>query len=86
MENFIRTTGKQGVFIDEYQGKISLCAAYESNDGKSYRKWGKEQIRRDEYAEKATPVKVTLGDKDNVINILREIAAAVGIESQDVPF
>jgi hypothetical protein len=86
MGNFISTTGKQGIFIDEYQGKISLCAAYESNDGKSYRKWAKEQIRRDKYAEKATPVKVNLGNKDNVINVLREIAAAVGIEPQDVPF
>jgi hypothetical protein len=86
MENFIRTIGKQGVFVDEYQGKISLCAAYESGEGKAYRKWGKEQTKRDEYAEKATPVKVTLGTKENALEVLRQIAVAAGVLSNDVPF
>jgi hypothetical protein len=85
MNEIIKTGEKTGVKVEEYKGVISLSAQNIAGD-KNYTKWGKEQIRRDEYAEKATPVKVTLGDKDNVINILREIAAAVGIESQDVPF
>jgi hypothetical protein len=44
------------------------------------------QKGKGEFQEKSWPVKVTLGNKDNVINVLREIAAAVGIEPQDVPF
>jgi hypothetical protein len=85
MDKIIKTGEKTGIKVEDYKGVISLSAQNVVGD-KSYTKWAKEQIRRDEYAEKATPVKVNLGNKDNVVNVLREIAAAVGIESQDVPF
>jgi hypothetical protein len=85
MDKIIKTGEKTGVKVEEYKGVISLSAQNIAGE-KNYTVWAMYQKGKGEFQEKSWPVKVTLGDKDNVINILREIAAAVGFESQDVPF
>ena len=85
MDEIIKTGERTGLKVEEYKGIISLSAQNIVGD-RNYAVWALYQKGKGEFQEKAWPVKVVLGDKDNVVNILREIAAAVGIESHDVPF
>lgn len=85
MDKIIKTGEKTGIKVEEYKGVISLSAQNVVGD-KNYAVWAMYQKGKGEFQEKSWPVKVTLGNKENVVNVLREIAAAVGIESQDVPF
>jgi calcineurin-like phosphoesterase family protein len=63
MANFIRTSEHGGFEVQEYNGKWSLCSAWEGKDGTVRVNWGKRQNGKDQYAEKATPIKVDhLGD------------------------
>jgi hypothetical protein len=64
-ETFIRTSEHGGFLINEYQGKYSLNSAWESDDGTVRQNWGKRQKGKDQYAEKATPIKVDIGDKEH---------------------
>ena len=72
-DNFIRTSGTQGVIMQEYNGKYSMSSAWEGKDGKINMTWAKLQTGRDEFAAKATPVKVGLGEKDVAIGVLRTL-------------
>jgi hypothetical protein len=54
----------EGILLDEYQGKYSLCAANKDKDGKVYSKWGYPQKFGEKVPiDKSLPWKVTLGDK-----------------------
>lgn len=64
MEDFIRTHKSNGIVPQQYKGNYSLAAAYETKGGKVNMKWGKEQVGMDQFADKATPVKISLGDKE----------------------
>lgn len=70
MGDFIRTSGTSGIVLESYNEKYSLASAWESKEGKTMLRWAKEQRGRDEYAEKATPTKVTLGDKVTATGVL----------------
>lgn len=39
--------------------------------------WAREQVKKDEFKEKATPIKVYLGEKESALKALREIYAVL---------
>jgi len=41
MGEFVRTSEKGGFEVQEYNGKWSLCSAWEGKDGKVRVNWGK---------------------------------------------
>ena len=88
-DNFMRTKESNGVVLQEYKEIYSLASAWEGKDGKVMLRWAKNQKGRDEYDEKATPTKVTLGDRKTAIVtcllILKEITGKDYIEEGE-PF
>ena len=70
MEEFIRTSERGGFLINEYNGTYSLNSAWESDNGTVRQNWALKQKGKDKYAEKATPIKVELGDRDHAIAAL----------------
>ena len=82
MDEAIRTIGKHGFYLDEYKGEFSLIAAYEGQDGKLYKTWGKAKIGKDKYSDKDRPFKVILGDKKMAVAALRKVIE----ELSDTPF
>ena len=70
MGEFVRTSEKGGFEVQEYNGKWSLCSAWEGKDGTVRVNWGKRQMGKDQYAEKATPIKVDLGDEKTATGAL----------------
>ena len=88
-ETFIRTDGSQGVRVNVYNGKYSLNAAYEGKDGKVNLSWAKKQTGRDQFAEKATPISISLGDKETAKGVLRmlfkEIDGGATTQAQKPP-
>jgi hypothetical protein len=92
MEEFIRTSEHGGFLINEYKGTYSLNSAWESDDGTVRQNWALKQKGKDKYAEKATPIKVELGDRDHAIaaltKALQSIKGTTDIAPpmEDVPF
>lgn len=88
MDEFIRTKGTQGIVLQEYQGTYSVAAAWEGKEGKTMLKWGKEQKGRDNFAETATPIKITLGDRETAIGVLKMLLSEFTGKTpdEDVPF
>ena len=70
MGEFVRTSEKGGFEVQEYNGKWSLCSAWEGKDGTVRVNWGKRQMGKDQYSEKATPIKVDLGDAQTATGAL----------------
>ena len=83
------TGEKEGVAVEEYNGKWTLVSMYNG-----YKQWAKYKIGKDAYKEKDLPVKVSLGTRDKAIEILtaalREIRgdtpAADDAPFDDAPF
>lgn len=69
----IMTGDKYGIELEEYQGNYSLAATYTGTDGVTRKEWAKRQTGRDQFAEKATPIKVRLGDKSSAVMALQQI-------------
>ena len=87
MGEFVRTSEKGGFEVQEYNGKWSLCSAWEGKDGTVRVHWGKRQNGKDQYAEKATPIKVDLGDKEAAIGaLLTALKQISGKDYSDAPF
>ncbi len=82
MDNFIRTSGSNGVILQVYKENYSLASAWEGKDGKTNLRWAKNQKGRDEYDEKATPVKVILGDRPTAVSVLRTLLSELGEPGQ----
>lgn len=59
-----------------------MSDCYIGKDGEIRKTWGKKQKGRDEYWDKATPIKVTLGELDKAIQtvqgILDDLMSLVG--------
>jgi hypothetical protein len=85
MDEIIKTGEKTGLKVEEYKGIISLSAQNVVGD-RNYAVWAMYQKGKGEFQEKAWPVKVTLGTKENALEVLRQIAVAAGVLSEDVPF
>lgn len=71
----IRTTGKNGVELTEYNGDYGLTATLEGRDGKFWQQWGKVRVGKDSYSDKDRPIKVVLGDRATAIGVLRTLLA-----------
>ena len=84
----ITTKGNNGVELEEYQGTYSLAATYEGKDGTARKEWALKQMGKDKYAEKATPIKVILGDKATAIGVLqtllKELGGSTPVDKHDV--
>lgn len=68
---------KQGVVLDEYGDKISICSAQEGKDGKTYLEWAFPQDKDRKPRSKSLPWKVTIGDKQEAIRILKAYVAVL---------
>lgn len=75
-DSFIMTQEKwkAGIGIEEYNGEYGICACQQGEDGKIYARWvfpqkGKER----EPGDKAIPMKLTLGDKDQAVERLQAL-------------
>jgi hypothetical protein len=91
MENIIKiNSSKYGdcIKLEEYNGKMNLVAAREDKDGKVWSQWCHPQGlgKGAPPKEKAVPMKVTLGDKDEAVAVLTELLGMLGVEDIDVPF
>jgi hypothetical protein len=89
-DNFIRTDGSSGIVVNVYKDTYSLNSAYEGRDGKVNLNWAKRQTGKDQFAEKATPISVKLGEKAEataaLLMILKEITGDIYVINNDVPF
>ena len=65
-----KTTNYDAVQVDEYMGKYSISSHRVSND-KVYANWARYQTKKDEFNERAWPVKVVLGEKEMAIATLK---------------
>ena len=65
------------ILLDEYNGQISIVSAREGKDGKTYPQWVFPQDKDRQPREKAIPLKVTLGDRQQAAAVLRQLAAAL---------
>lgn len=73
---------KKSIKIEEYNGNYSLTAVYNGRPS-----WAKYQTGYDKYSEKASPVKVDLGNKATAILTLTAIANWIsGGNKDDAPF
>jgi len=84
-----------GAALDEYQDTISICSAWIGKDGECCMRWAFPQIKDRKPSEKALPVSIRLGNKDQAIEILKGFIAALSGEKKepekpsvgdDVPF
>jgi hypothetical protein len=71
----IRTSEKSFIELEEYKGNYSLASCYEGTDGTVRKEWAKRQMGKDKYADKATPVKVFLGNRETAIAVLQTLMA-----------
>jgi hypothetical protein len=79
----LKTSGKNGILLEEYNGEYGLTATYEGKDGKDWAQWGKAKISKDSYSDKDRPIKVVLGDKATAIDCLTKIINALNNEDVD---
>jgi len=88
MGEFIKTNQEygRGVQLDEYNGVFSLIAAREGTDGKIYKEWAFPQDKDRRPRDKAIPVKVDLGDKDQAIEALLVFLRELGWAGGEAPF
>ena len=92
MDDFVRVNERGGFIINEYNGSFSLVSAWEGKDGVIRKNWAKYQKGKDEYEDKARPIKIELRSKDNaeqsLLTTLKAITGKSYIEkpADDAPF
>ena len=79
-----RTTEYDGIRLREYKGTYSI-EALRSKDDNFYPVWAKYQKGRDEFQDKAWPVKVILGNKEQAKTTLLNMLAELGEQQTDIP-
>jgi len=79
VERFIKTNEKygSGVAIDEYNGEVSVAAAIEGKDGNIYLRWVFPQVKDRKPSEKAIPMRIGLGNKQQAIQRLEKLLLMV---------
>lgn len=75
----LKTTDKDGLILEEYNGKYSLISARVGNDGKLYKQFATYQIGRDKHADKDWPVKISLGDPSEAREVVLWLADQFGV-------
>jgi hypothetical protein len=87
MDDFIRTNNTNGIVLQVYKDILSLASAWEGTDGKVMMRWAKNQKGRDAYDDRATPVKVVLGDQATATaTLLMLLKNITGHDYTEVPF
>ena len=76
-----KTTEYDGLTLSEYKGTYSL-EALRTKDDKFYPVWARYQKGRDEFQDKAWPVKVSLGNKEQAKTTLLKLIAELGENNQ----
>jgi len=80
-ENSVITTNEKyntGFGIDVYNNEMGLCSTIWGSDGKCYARWVYPQKGKDRVpADKAIPMRITLGNRQQAIQRLKEIVAAL---------
>ena len=76
-----KTTEYDGIRLSEYKGTYSLDAL-RTKDDKFYPVWARYQKGRDEFQDKAWPVKVILGNKEQAKTTLLKLIAELGENNQ----
>lgn len=76
-----KTTEHDGIRLSEYKGTYSLDALG-TKDDKFYTVWAKYQKGWDEFQDKAWPVKVILGNKEQAKTTLLKLIAELGENNQ----
>lgn len=74
-KKYIAVTNRQGIQVDEYEGKFSLCSAWQTDEGDVKLNWCRVFKGKDDKEGKNLPIKVYLGE--DVIGVLRQIISAV---------
>lgn len=74
-QKFIVTneTYNEGILLDVYNNEFGLAIANEGKDGKLYLKWVFPQGKDRNPIEKAIPLKITLGVKQQAIQRLEQL-------------
>lgn len=79
----------EGVLLNKYQDTYSLIAAQESatSQGTIYKRWCFPQGKDRKPSEKTIPIKITLGDRQAAISMIRGILAELeGGGQEGAPF
>jgi hypothetical protein len=79
------TGEKDGIAVEEYNGKWSIIAMHNG-----YKEWAKYRVGKEKYADKDWTVKVNIGNRDKAIEVLTAILAEIrgveGADGDDAPF
>ncbi len=67
------------IIINKYGDQYSIVAGGISKEGKNYMKWCFPQGPDREPREKAVPWKISLGNRDEAVEVVTKIAKAFGI-------
>lgn len=85
MREVFAVTQYDGVRLEDYKGDFSLIRQRKGGDT-WYPQWAKYQKGKDAFQDKAYPVKIVLGKKDEAIKLLQAIAIQIAeAEVSDVP-
>jgi len=63
----------EGILLDIYKNEYGLCMANEGKDGEIYLKWVFPQTKNRTPTEKAIPMRITLGVKQQAIQRLEQL-------------
>jgi len=70
------------LMVEKYNDQYGIALGQEGKDGRIWAKWTYPQVRKDgkNYpAEKAIPLKLPLGNRDDAVKVIKALAAAFGI-------
>jgi hypothetical protein len=85
MEYFDLQDEHRNIIIpEEYDGKIQLIMGQLGQDGTVYKRWGKLQLKKDEYTKTAIPWKISLGSKDQAITALKFFLQQLGQTVEEI--
>ena len=88
-ELFLKIEGSQygdGVLLDKYGDRYSLVSARESkNGGTVWKQWAFPQTKDKKPMDKAVPMGVRLGNREQAIQILKQALAALSDRSGQLP-
>ena len=67
------------IIIEDYNGNYGLCLAKKGDKGGTlWKKWCYPQVKDKKPAEKAIPLKIPLGSRDDARQVSKQIAEAFG--------
>lgn len=73
----------QGISLEEYNGVLSLVASGRTDEGVMYKKWVFAQKKDKTPAEKPIPMKITLGNDREAVDILKYFLSQLTRDIED---